>query len=78
LKFFRFLIFVFYFTVAANVSGASSAIGIPLLDHDSLLLIIEERDDDSLKVQAIIDFAVDILEDYPDSAFVYLEKARDG
>jgi len=47
-----------------------------LLDHDSLLLIIEERDDDSLKVQAIIDFAVDILEDYPDSAFVYLEKAE--
>jgi len=47
------------------------------LDHDSLLLIIEEYEDDSLKAKAMIDFAEDIREEYPDSAFIFLENAEE-
>lgn len=46
------------------------------LDHDSLLYIIAEYEDDSLKAQALIDFAEDIRIEYPDSAFIYLEDAE--
>jgi hypothetical protein len=48
-----------------------------VLDHDSLLYIIEENEDDSLRIRALIDFATDIRDEYPDSAFIYLQNAED-
>jgi len=48
-----------------------------VLDHDSLLQVIEEYEDDSLKIQAYIDFAEDIRKDHPDSAFIFLQSAED-
>ncbi|MCK5338203.1 MAG: tetratricopeptide repeat protein [Bacteroidales bacterium] len=47
------------------------------LDHDSLLYILEEHQDDSIAAQALIDFAGDIIDDFPDSAFLYLEDAEE-
>jgi tetratricopeptide (TPR) repeat protein len=46
------------------------------LDHDSLLYIIEESGDDSLRITALLDLAIEIKGDYPDSAFLYLEDAE--
>ncbi len=46
------------------------------LDHDSLLYIIEESGDDSLRITALLDLAIDIKDDYPDSAFLFLEDAE--
>jgi len=48
-----------------------------VLDHDSLLNIIEEYEDDSIKIKAYIDFAEDIRKDYPDSAFIFLQIAEE-
>lgn len=48
-----------------------------VLDHDSLLHIIEEYEDDSLKTKALLDFAKEIREEYPDSAFIYLQAAEE-
>lgn len=46
-----------------------------LLDHDSLLYIIEEHEDDSIEAKALLNLAMDISKEYPDSAFLYLEDA---
>lgn len=45
------------------------------LDHDSLLYIIEEHEDDSIEAKALLYLALDISKEYPDSAFLYLEDA---
>lgn len=47
-----------------------------LFDHDSLLYIIQEYEDDSLKAKALIDFSSDISAEFPDSAFIYLQNAE--
>ena len=47
------------------------------LNHDSLFYIIEESDDDSLRVRALINFANDIEKEFPDSAFLTLEQAEE-
>ena len=46
------------------------------LDHDSLLYIIEDIDDDSLRMTALYDLAEDIRIEYPDSAFIFFERAE--
>ena len=57
--------------------GHLSCAAASTVDHDSLLYIIEEFEDDSIKAQALIDFAKDIKDEYPDSAFIYLQAAED-
>jgi len=70
LKIHPFIIFLFIFCF-------TSALHASVLDHDSLLNIIEEYEDDSLKIRAYIDFAEDIRKDHPDSAFIFLETAEE-
>lgn len=70
LRFFKLLILVF---IMIPVSGISE----PALDHDSLLYIIEEYEDDSIKAKALIDFAKNIKDEYPDSAFIFLQAAEE-
>ena len=48
-----------------------------MYDHDSLLYVIEEYEDDSLKIKAYINFAQDIRDEHPDSAFIFLETAEE-
>lgn len=47
-----------------------------VLDHDSLIYIIEIHEDDSIEAVALIHLALDIKQEYPDSAFIYLEEAE--
>lgn len=47
-----------------------------VLDHDSLFTVINESDNDSIKVTALISLAMDMDDEYPDSAFILLEKAE--
>lgn len=66
----RVLIITFFLVLSGICTQAM------VLDHDSLLYIIAETENDSIKARALVDFALDLKEDYPDSAFLYLEDAE--
>jgi tetratricopeptide (TPR) repeat protein len=66
------LILIYFFLTCLLIQVQASD-----LVHDSLIYIIEEYEDDSLRIQALIDFADDIDEEYPDSAFIYLQTAEE-
>lgn len=46
------------------------------LDHDSLFNIIDQTENDSIRIKALIDLAEDIDDEYPDSAYIFLENAE--
>lgn len=66
----RILIFFSLLLLFPHVLAASK------LDHDSLFNIIYQGENDSLRIEALIDFAEDIDDDFPDSAFIFLEQAE--
>jgi len=65
-------IFVILFFFIISISGINAMV----LDHDSLLYLIRETDDDSIKARALIDLALDIKDEFPDSTFIFLEEAE--
>lgn len=68
---------VFQLSILIILLCMAPVLGASTLDHDSLLNIIREYEDDSLKARAYIDFAEDIRDEYPDSAFVFLQVAEE-
>ena len=66
-----------YILILLGLFFCLSTLQASVLDHDSLLYIIEQHQDDSIAAQALIDFAGDIIDDFPDSAFLYLEDAEE-